>query len=326
MDIHREIVRPFDWSLSELPSLSGKVALVTGANSLGGIGGNIAHQLALKGAKVYVGARSLEKANAGIKAILSQSPSINASSLKPFVADIGNYPAVKDIAEKLLQEEQRLDILVNNAAILPVEVENDSWGVSTTMGTNYLGPFLLTKLLLPLMEKTAKEDSGNDVRIVNVASTGHYFTPPGAGFASLSDWNNTFDGIPNQPPIVNRYAFSKTANILFSRELQRRLSAAGVPILVTAPHPGAVSTEGAGRYVGVGSEEWKSMISPYEGALTPLWCAAHPEVRRRESEFRGKYVMPFGGLKETTELAASEEEARTLWETSERVLEGIFGP
>ena len=85
--------RGLDWSTEDLPSLKGKVALVTGANSLSSIGGNTAHQLALLGATVYIGARTAEKAAAGISSMLALSPSLSPSQLKPFVAAIDDYNA-----------------------------------------------------------------------------------------------------------------------------------------------------------------------------------------------------------------------------------------
>lgn len=320
-----EIVRPLDWSPADLPDLTGKVVIVTGAATLTGIGGNIANQLALKGAKVYIGGRSIERANAGIKAILALSPSIAASNLKPFVADIADYRAVKDAADAFIKIEDRLDILVNNAGILPPEMELDQYGVNKVMATNHLGHFLLTKTLLPLLEKTARSGAGADVRIVNVSSNAQYVVPNDVSFKTLAGWNNDFGGKENSFSPFLVYGYSKVANILYTRELQKRLDTQGSSIIVTAPHPGSVATDGASRIMGTDSDDWKAAWTPSDGALTEVWCAAHPEVREKKEQFKGQYIMPFGGLKEVIESARSEEQAKGLWEVSEKVLKGVFG-
>ncbi|KAF1966743.1 NAD(P)-binding protein, partial [Bimuria novae-zelandiae CBS 107.79] len=189
------------------------------ANSLSSIGCNIAHQLALRGAKIYIGARNFAKAQAGINEILSryspQSPSLDPSKLKPFVAAIDDYAAVKAATEKFLKAETRLDILVNNASFLPLSLKYDAHGINQVMATNHLGPFLLTKLLLPLMEKTARADSNSDVCIVNVTSSTIDQIPSTHSFASVEAWNDPFGGESNPLQFVHRYAYSEVANVFF---------------------------------------------------------------------------------------------------------------
>lgn len=321
----REITRSLDWTTKDLVSLTGSVVLVTGANSLASIGGNIAHQLALKGAKVYIGARNLEKARAGIKEILAQSPSIASSHLRPFVAAIDDYAAIKAAAEKFLEEETRLDILVNNAGILPLSVDFDDYGINNVMATNHLGPFLLTKMLLPLLEKTAKEIPTSDVRIVNMSSTAIDAVPPECSFATLNAWNDPFGGDSNPFQFLHRYGYSKAANVLFTKELKRRFNEKSTPVLVTAIHPGLVATPGSEKVMGVDSKEYKEALTAYEGALTAVWAAAHPEVRAREGDFDGAFVMPYGAPRAVYGLAANMAEAETLWNVSEKILADIVG-
>lgn len=313
-----------DWSIEELADLKGKVALVTGANSLSSIGGNIALQLALAGAKVYVGARNLEKANSGIREILAHSPIIDASQLKPFVAAIDDYAAVKSAAEAFLLEETRLDILVNNAGIFPLSLEYDQYGINKVMATNHLGPFLLTKVLLPLMEKTSQAYPDSDVRIVNVSSEMIDVVPPTHTFDSLEAWNDSFGGANNQLQFVHRCGYSKVANVLFTKELQRRFDEQGIRILVTAVHPGRVATTGSERVLGAESEQYKNCISAYEGALTPVWASAHTEVRKREEKFKGAFLVPYGVAKKTPALAANMKEAKALWDVSEKMLSRVL--
>jgi len=133
------------------------------------------------------------------------------------------------------------------------------------------------------------------------------------------------------------------ANILFTKELQRRLDEQGVPILVLSLDPGNVATgklhplashhvasaidqglDGAGRFLGRDSEQFKSNLSPFEGAITPLWAAAHPEPTEDRTKYAGAFVYPWGGLKEPTVQAQNAELAKELWETSEKVLDKIL--
>ncbi|KAF2437546.1 NAD(P)-binding protein [Karstenula rhodostoma CBS 690.94] len=318
-----KIARDLDWSPDSLNDLTGKVAIVTGANSLSSIGGNIAHQLALKGARVYIGARNLAKAKAGIEEILEQSPSISASSLKPFVAAVDDFASVKAAADAFLKTETRLDILVNNAGIFPLSLEYDQYGVNKVMATNHLGPFLLTTMLLPVLKSTSDASPNSDVRIINVSSGVIDVLPPGHSFSSLEAWNNDFGGEKNPLRFLHRYAYSKLANVLFTKELQRRLSQEGSRILVAAVHPGVVATPGTKHVFGADSAEYRACITAYEGALTEVWCAAHPEVREKEETFKGAFFVPYGQAREVTGLAVDEGEAGRLWELSERILTGL---
>ncbi|KAF4334106.1 light induced alcohol dehydrogenase Bli-4 [Fusarium beomiforme] len=319
---HREIVRP-KYSLDEIPSLLGKVALVTGANTPDGVGYHIAHQLALKGAKVYVGARNLQKANESIKAMLAQSRQLKLESLLPFAVDMGNFKQVQYEARKVVAEEPRLDILVNNAAVLARPLDKDANGISVSFGINHIGPFLLTRELLPLLNKTQAEHPG--VRIVNVASTAHYDVPSGAKFGSVEDFNITYGSEDEPSANYLRYGYSKLASILHIKELQRRFDQAGIDILALSVHPGGVATNGAAGFLGGReNERFRSGLSPFEGAITPLFAAAHPEPAQQRDQYAGAFIMPFGGLKETTDDANNVELAKQLWSTSEKVVSGVL--
>ncbi|KAG5809205.1 hypothetical protein H9Q74_013954 [Fusarium xylarioides] len=315
---HKEILRP-KYSFDDIPSLAGKVALVTGAKyTPDGVGYHIAHQLALKGAKVYIGARNLQKATKAIRTMLAESPQLKPESLVPFAVDMGNCKQVQFAARKVVAEEPRLDILVNNAAVLARPLDKDGNGISVSFGINHLGPFLLTRELLPLLNKTQAEHPG--VRIVNVASTAHYDVPTGAKFGSLDDFNTTYGS--EDEPFANylRYGYSKLASILHTKELQRRFDQEGVDILALSVHPGGVATSGAAGYLsGRDNDIFRSNLSPFEGAITPLFAAAHPEPAQQRDKYAGSFIMPFGGLKELTEDANNAELAKQLWTTSEKV-------
>ncbi|PVH93963.1 short-chain dehydrogenase [Periconia macrospinosa] len=313
--------RPLEWSpTNDLPNLAGKVGIVTGGNSLESLGGQIVYRLALLGAKVYVGGRSSERVQQGIDAILSASPSLDPTKLVPFVADLGNWSQVKQRAEQLIKDEDRLDFLINNGGVLTEGLEINEFGVNADFSLNHVAHFVLTATLLPLLSKTASNSPKNAVRIVNVSSTAHSVVSPPATFATLADWNNDFGG-PEKNPYQSfiRYGFSKTANILFTQELQRRLDADNVPIIVTAPHPGEVQTTGAAKVVGKDSDGYKRSITPSEGALTPVWCAVSEEV---DEKHKGHYIMPYGVVHELKGLHSDEKEAKNLWNVTEEVLRG----
>ncbi|KAI1735004.1 short-chain dehydrogenase [Xylaria scruposa] len=322
---HAEFARPEKWAYEELPSLAGKVAIVTGANSRDGVGYHTAYRLALAGARVYVGARSQQKADGAIKNMLEDSPSLDAALLKPLVMDLSNFREVQQVARRFLKDENRLDILVNNAALLPGPVAFDSNGLSLSFATNYLGPFLFTTELVPLLKVTAKQDPKNDVRVVIVGSTTHYDVPAGAKFNTLDDFNSLFVKPEDPMSYYLHYGYTKLATILFTKELQRKFDAEGVPILVMNPNPGGVASDGAARYLGSRDNEvFRKGLTPAEGALTTLFTAAHPEPVLDRAKYAGAFVLPFGGWKEASQQAQDPALAAQLWEGSDALLKTLL--
>lgn len=321
---HRELARPQKWDLTELPSLTGKTAIVTGANSPDSLGWHIAYNLALKGAKVFVGARNLEKANAGIAAMIARPPyTLWKDNLKPLVMDLGDFKQVQRVAKEFLEREERLDILVNNAGLLARQLDKDENGISVSFGTNHLAPFLLTTTLLPLLVRTSKMNP--DVRIVNVSSTTIFDVPSDAKYGSLEDFNQSFGSEDDAQSNYIRYGYSKLANVIFTAELQRHLSAQNTSILAMSLHPGGVATNGAANYLGGKDNDlFRSAFTPFEGAITPLYAAAHPEPRKEVERYRGAFLLPWGGVKEVKGLATDEQVAKQLWETSEKVLGDVL--
>ncbi|KAL7941859.1 short-chain dehydrogenase [Trichoderma barbatum] len=322
---HLEIVRP-KWALEALPSLAGKVALVTGASSTGGVGYYIVREIARRGAKVYVGARSKDKTDATIKAVLEECSEVKPEQLESFVADISNYKQVQRAAQELVATEKRLDILVNNAAVLARQLDKDEHGISVSMATNHFGPFLLTKELLPLLEKTQRDYSG--VRVVNVSSTSLYDVPPGVvKFDSLGCFNTKFGSEDDPTSNYLRYGLSKLATTLHILELQRRFLEKGLEVLCISCHPGGIASDGAAKFNNKPREELDipGILTPFEGAITPVFAAAHSEPARDFTKFAGRFLMPFGGLKEPTDAAQDPELAKQLWNTSELILEKVLG-
>ncbi|KAE8318590.1 hypothetical protein BDV41DRAFT_382167 [Aspergillus transmontanensis] len=327
--------------IAEIPDLTGKVAIVTGAkyidcsrwkgtiadhksSSPQGIGYHIAHQLAIKGAKIYVGARNREKSQHAIDEMLQSTPSLNQERLVPLAMDLNNFQQVQSTAGGILERGERLDILVNNATRMAMPLHKDQHGISISFGTNFLGPYLFTTELLPLLKKTARLAPG--VRIVNVSSRVHLALPTGVQFSSLDDFNRDFGSEDDHQSNRLRYGLSKLAMVLFSKEIQRRANEDGIPIVATSMHPGGVRTDGVTRYFGEGNDRLKDLLTPLDGALTPLFAAAHPLPFNERGRYGGAYLIPFGEIGKTSEDGENEQLAKELWGTSERVLKDVLYP
>ncbi|CRG88378.1 putative oxidoreductase C736,13 [Talaromyces islandicus] len=207
---------------NEVPDLTGKVALVTGANSPGGMGFHTAYQLASKNAKVYIGARSASKAQSAIQEMRKENPSITEDQLVPFVTDLGDIKAVRDACRAMLQSESRLDILVHNAAIISMPVVINSDGISASFAANHFGPFVLTNTLIPLLTHAA-EITG-DARVVTISATAYKFLPPGVRFDSINSFNQEMEPTTLGGADFTRYNGVK--NWLPAEHLEGRLTPA----------------------------------------------------------------------------------------------------
>lgn len=213
--------------------------------------------MSARGARVIIACRSQQKADKAIASIKEENGPVDISFVP---LDLGDLSSVRHCAE-LLQSEEKIDVLINNAGIMvpPYELTND--GFESQFGVNHLGPFALTGLLL---EKLAQTPSS---RVVNTSSIAH-----NVGKIRFDDIN-----AERGYRAAARYGMSKLANLLFSYELQRRLEAAGLPILSIACHPGIASTD-LSRYVpGVLSKANKLVQPLFNTAAAGAWptlCAA----------------------------------------------------
>ncbi|KAF8986648.1 NAD-P-binding protein [Cyathus striatus] len=323
---HIEDIRSEKWDLNLIPDLTGKVALVTGAASSGSIGFHIAHQFALKGAKVYIGARSAARAEVAVKDMLFFTPALSKELLKTFVTELADLKQVKAACDKFLAEESRLDLLIHNAAMVSAEL--DSNGLSLTIAVNHLVPFIITRAFLPLLKAAAAHSS--DVRVVTLSSYAYTFFPGPVRFDTKESLNFNFPGAADQPGATFLpYAHSKLANILFAYQLQKKLDEDKGDITSVSVHPGTVRTVGAEDFTSRTKTEHmlEQALTPLEGAITPLFAATAPEVRTEKSKFGGAFVMPFGVVlpEDMTEDAKNPKLAEELWNTSENVVVDIFG-
>jgi len=275
--------------------LEGKTFLVTGANT--GIGKETVRGLAAAGARVFMAGRSEEKTRPVIAEIANQTGN---DQLQFLSLDLGDLASVRACAEAFLARDQPLHGLINNAGLAGQQGLTQS-GFELAFGTNYVGPFLLTNLLLDCLRQSAP------ARIVNVASEGHYRVK-GIDFDAVRKPTQTRTAFPE-------YCVSKLANVLHAQELARRLNGAGVTTY--SLHPGAVASDIWRRVPWPIRPVLKlTMKSTEEGAKTSLHCATSPDVAGESGQYYDNCKR-----KDPSEIATPEL-GRQLWERSEAWVSG----
>jgi NAD(P)-dependent dehydrogenase (short-subunit alcohol dehydrogenase family) len=305
-----------NWTTANIPSQIGRRAVITGSNS--GIGFEAALALARKGAELILPARTQAKADDATARILKQVPN---AQLHPEILDLAVQASVHAFANRVIQQfpGKSLDLLINNAGVMALPTrELTVDGFERQFATNYLGAFALTALLLPSIKQTAGS------RVVTVSS------------AASKQGKIEFDNLQSErvyKPMFQAYAQSKLADLLFSQELQRRLNAAGSPILSTAAHPGYAVTNLQADHVGTGLTILMAMMKPFlsqdaaHGALPTLYAAVASEA------VAGGYYGP-DGIAEmkgyptavpVPKSALDETVAKRLWGESERLTRVRFG-
>ncbi|KDR81778.1 hypothetical protein GALMADRAFT_239970 [Galerina marginata CBS 339.88] len=311
-------------SEDDLVDLHDKVAIVTGGNT--GIGYGTVQFLVRKGAKVYIAARNEQRALDAKKQL--EKEGMEDGSVEWLKLELSGPRLAKQAAEEFLRKETRLDILVNNAAIGavgPFKLGED--GFLDIMTTNHLSHFAFTDTLLPLM-KTTSEEEGSDVRIVNLTSMAHSRIEVDSfvGKDSLNkEFGDSFNGY------LDTYGYSKLANILHIKELQRRLDSENTAITCMSVHPGPVLTDGSKGFLAsvpfIG--RLTSVIGPWffapwrKGAFTSVFAAASTEVRSNRDLYKGAYLTPVAQLSEPSKSALNEKLATELYDTTEQVLKEL---
>lgn len=298
------------WTAADIPDQSGRTAIVTGANS--GLGYDTAAALAGAGATVVLAVRNLDKGNEALDRIKRSNPE---AAVSVQALDLSALDSVRRAADELRAAHPRIDLLINNAGVMYVPTrETTEDGFEMQFGTNHLGHFALTGLLLDNLR------SVEGSRVVTVSSVGHRI------MARIRFEDPHFETGYNR---VQAYGQSKLANLLFTFELQRRLAAAGAPTIATAAHPGFSDTE-LMRYIPVFVPDivWKIFTQPADkGALPTLRAATDPNAQG------GQYYGPdgIGEVKGHPKLVASSAQSRDqdiqrrLWNMSEE-LTGVTYP
>jgi retinol dehydrogenase-12 len=256
---------------------------VTGANT--GIGRETALALAGRGARVVVASRSEQKTRPVVEEIATLS---GASAVEFIQLDLGDLTSVRACAAEFLRAGEPLHGLINNAGLAGARGITDS-GFELAFGTNHVGPFLLTALLLDRLRESAP------ARIVNVASIGHY-KASGIDYEAVRRRTKSRTGFPE-------YCVSKLGNVLHAQELARRLAGSGVTSY--SLHPGAVASDVWRRIPWpVRPLMTRRMLSPADGARTSLYCATSPEVAADSGDYYDDCRRVEPSAVATAELAA----------------------
>jgi len=292
-----------DWTEADIPDQTGRTALVTGANT--GIGFEAARALAEHGARVLLGCRNPDKAADAQQRIGQTAPDATVEVIE---LDVSSLDSVQQAAEAVRGTTDRLDLLINNAGIMMTPRWLSDDGYEMQFATNHLGHFALTGQLLNLVTGTVGS------RVVSVSSNAHKF-----GKMNFDD----LDG-EKRYGRTRQYGMTKLANVLFIRELQRRLSAADLDTLALGCHPGGSDTE-LSRNLPAVLQRLQVVMTPFTqsaqmGALPTLRAATDPTAQA------GQYYGP-GGMgelkghpvvRETSKAARSDADAARLWEISEK--------
>ncbi|MCR4940438.1 MAG: SDR family oxidoreductase [Treponemataceae bacterium] len=276
--------------------LEKKTAIVTGANS--GMGMATTKALLKEGARVIMLCRSEKRGQEAYKTLLQYGK----DRLFLVLCDLGDYDSIKAFAKEIKEKFGHLDILVNNAGFISLDRQETKEGLERQFGINHIGHFLLTTELLDIMPEGS--------RIVNVASGAHK-----AGKIHFEDIN-----LHRGFNVIKAYSQSKLANVLFTRELARRLTDKG--ITVNCCHPGAVATNmGVNRDTGFGKTVMRILkpffLTPEQGARTAIFLATDPSVKDISGEYFYKCRIA-GSSKRSKDL----ELAKRLYELSEQLVKG----
>ena len=274
-------------------NMNGKLVLITGAT--GGIGKETARALYAMGAHVVLVGRNPEKMEQVIAELSSQNPS--GGKLEGMIADLSSLEEIRRLAAEFKQKYNRLDVLINNAGAYFNQRLESVDGFEMTFALNHLSYFYLTYLLLDLIKASAP------ARIINVSSGAH-------AMAKLN-----FDNLQSEGLFLGwtAYGRSKLMNILFTRELCRRLL--GTRVTANVLHPGFVATNfghngnGIGKWIIELTQRWA--LTPEEGAQTSIYLASSPEV----AGVSGAYFVD-KKIAQPSKAAQDDEAAKRLWEVS----------
>lgn len=279
--------------------LDDKVVIVTGSNT--GIGKEVARNLAERNAKVVMACRDMDKCETTRHEIVVETQNKYVYCRK---CDLASQESIRDFVNKFKKEHNKLHLLVNNAGVMRCPKSHTKEGIEMQLGVNHMGHFLLTNLLLDVLKDSAP------ARIVNVTSSAHKRAK-----LKIQDLNNDKEYEPG-----DAYAQSKLANILFTRELAKKLKGTGVT--VNAVHPGVVQTQimrhmdvynsSFGKFC-VDFLSWIFIKTPKKGAQTVVFVATDPSL----NNVTGSYFDNNKEAKASSE-AQNDELAKWLWAVSEK--------
>jgi NAD(P)-dependent dehydrogenase (short-subunit alcohol dehydrogenase family) len=296
------------WTAEEMPDQSGRIAIVTGANS--GLGYETTLALARKGAQVVMACRNLEKGQAALDQVQQQAPNARLDLMK---LDLASLASIHEFADAYLARYDRLDLLINNAGLMAVPRRETEDGFEMQFGVNHLGHFALTGLLLPALLRTPGS------RAVTVSSMAHF------------NGRIDFDDLMREQSYsrYGAYGQSKLANVLFAVELQRRLEQASADTISVAAHPGYSDTELQSNSAESSDSSFERLFygllnktvaqSSAQGALPQLYAATMPDVQG--GDFWGPHLVMRGYPKRVRAKsdAYDPQIAARLWAVSEEL-------
>ena len=310
---HTAVGEDQQFSLQEVPDLSGKVAVVTGGSE--GIGFGCTHTLLSRNiSKIFIISPSKEVVDGALDSLSSEMGESAAKKVKWLQLDLTDWPAVAQTAKHIADSTDRLDILINNAGRGIMTYQLTDYGVDRHMALNHFGHVILTSHLMPLMKKTAS-DKSSKIRIVNLGSNAHQGTPSSCKFASLDELNSDLG--PN-----GNYGRSKLAAILYSRYMNHHLTSTHPNILVNATHPGVVNTKMSNEDIHepfpLGGYAMSTLMAPFkknqfEGCVSTIFAAT-------KTEKSGQYICPPAIPEQGSSQAQDMELAESLMKLTRDVV------
>ncbi|KAF8710799.1 NAD-P-binding protein, partial [Rhizoctonia solani] len=305
--------------VEQIPDLTGQVIIVTGGNA--GVGKETckASRLALlnKNAKVYLAARSKSRADDAIEWLKSET---NGKAPIFLELDLGNLASVRKAVEDFKSKEQELHVLFNNAGVMmpPVE-QRTSDGYDLQFGTNVLGHYFFTVLLLPTLIHTAKNSplANGHARVINTSSSAVYFAPKtGIAWETLGTDASSISA-SKKLGTNTLYVQSKLGNVLFSNELAKRYADQG--IISSSLNPGNLQTDLQRHLPWLVSKILGLMFYPASyGALTQLWSGTTPDGESHN----GKFLIPWARIGDAGPSSHDEKLAEKLWDWLEEHVKG----
>ncbi len=291
----------YNWTEKDIPDLMGKVIVVTGANK--GLGYETTRILNANKADVIMACRSIEKGKRALDKIRSLNRNTHISLMR---LDLSDMKSIRSFAEEYIRRFDRLDILINNAGVILTRYSRTKDGLEMQFGTNHIGHFLLTGLLIDRLTSTERS------RVVTVSSLSHKW-----GRLNLDDLNWE----RRKYSTIRAYGDSKISNLYFAYELNRMLSKKGYSTMSLASHPGWAATSPLSDDF---LSRWGSKIVAQrveKSALTTLYAGLSDEVSG------GDFIGPSGLLQirgypkkvMSNDISYDENIARCLWEKSEQI-------
>ncbi|CAE6491655.1 unnamed protein product [Rhizoctonia solani] len=304
------------FSVDQIPDLTGQVMLVTGGNA--GIGKETCKALLNGNAKVYLAARSKSKADEAIEWLKQET---NGKAPIFLELDLANLDSIRKAVEEFKSKEQELHVLFNNAGVMKPPIEQKTAnGYDLQFGTNVLGPYFFTTLLLPTLIHTVKNSplARGHARVVNTSSSAVYFAPEGGIVWETLGTDESSVQACQKLGTNGLYAQSKLGNVLFSNQLAKQYADQG--IISSSLNPGSIRTE-LQRHLPWLVREILALLFHHPasyGALTQLWSGTMPEGETHN----GQFLIPWARLGDPGQYGRDEKLGEKLWVWLEEQVKG----